>query len=63
MATESLKAKLARVFSIEPDYVDPNRPLHLHGVDDLFVGELCDWMNKDLMANVPVFKINVLMEY
>lgn len=49
---EYLANKLARAFSVKPEYIDANQPLHVFGVDSLVATEIKNWIAKEFMAEV-----------
>lgn len=54
---EALAQKLARALSIQPEEIDPNKTLHVFGVDSLVAIELRNWIGKEFAAEVAVFDI------
>ncbi|KAK6853583.1 hypothetical protein PG995_010395 [Apiospora arundinis] len=54
---EYLAKKLARAFSVKPEDIDANQPLHVFGVDSLVAMEIKNWMAKEFVAEVAVFEL------
>lgn len=49
--------KLSKALNIEPQDVDPSKPLHAFGVDSLVAVELRTWLLKEVGAEVAVFDL------
>ena len=49
--------KLCKALNIEPQDVDPSKPLHAFGIDSLVAVELRTWLLKEIGAEVAIFDI------
>jgi hypothetical protein len=57
IVSRSIHDKLSRILSRAPDEIDPEKPIHAHGVDSLVAVELRNWFLKSMKVDVPVFEI------
>ena len=53
----SLSRKLARALSVQPEDIEPNKPLHAFGVDSLVAVELRNWISNEFSSDVPVYEL------
>lgn len=54
---DALRAKVAKILSLEKDDVDPDKTLDAYGVDSLVAVEIGIWFKTTMEATVPIFEI------
>lgn len=54
---DALIRKLARILSVEPEALDPARPLHALGIDSLVSVELRSWLARELGVQMTVLEM------
>ncbi|KAK7937173.1 uncharacterized protein PG986_014041 [Apiospora aurea] len=57
IALHAILLKLARILSVEPEALDPSKPLHALGIDSLVSVELRSWLAKELGVQMTVLEM------
>ncbi|KAK8091418.1 polyketide synthase [Apiospora hydei] len=57
IALDAVLLKLARILSVEPEALDPSKPLHALGIDSLVSVELRSWLAKELGVQLTVLEM------
>ena len=57
IVSDALVKKLSRAMSIQPEYIDINKPMSSYGVDSLVAVELRNWFSQELDADTAIFEI------
>lgn len=55
LVTDWFKTKIAQIVGIQEVDVDPEKPVHTHGIDSLVAIDLKNWFAREIKAEVPVF--------
>ena len=57
IVTDALRAKVAKILSLELEDVDPEKTLDAYGVDSLVAVEIGIWFKTTMEATLPIFDI------
>ena len=54
---DAIRTRLSKLLAVEKDSVDPEKPMHVYGVDSLVAVEIRNWFSKAMSADIAVFEI------
>ncbi|KAH8724200.1 KR domain-containing protein [Phaeosphaeriaceae sp. PMI808] len=54
---EGIQLQLAKLLVVDKETIDPEKPIHAHGVDSLIATEMRNWFRRGIGADVSVFEI------
>lgn len=57
VVTDALRAKVAKILSLDKEDVDSEKTLDAYGVDSLVAVEIGIWLKNTMQATVPIFDI------
>lgn len=57
IVTDALRAKVAKILSLDKEDLDPEKTLDAYGVDSLVAVEIGIWLKNTMQATVPIFDI------